>query len=459
MTISIENFREDKGGNPELVRESERRRFRDPKTVDQVIELDQQWIKAQYNTEQKKKEINLIQKDVTERKKASKGKDTCDELLAKKGELEKEEAALKEKSKELQEKRDEVLGHIGNILHDSVPVGQDEDKDNEVIRQWGSMPTFTQKFKTNGFRPHYELVEMLGAVDFEPGIDVAGHRGYFLAGNGVLLNQALINFALAFLMKKGYKPMQPPFFMRKDIMAQAAELKDYDDVLYKVTESAEHPDLDKYMIATAEQPLTAFYRNKVIEETALPIRFAGVSSCFRKEAGSSGRDTRGIFRVHQFEKVEQFCIVDKDVSWEEHEAMIRAAEEFYQALELPYHVVAITSGAINDAAAKKYDLEAWFPGDDDGKGQFRELVSCSNCTCFQSRRMNTKSGYDKRQDYPHMLNSTLIATERAMCCLLENYQTPEGVRVPRVLQPYMGGIEFMAFERPAPIEKVEKKKK
>lgn len=253
--------------------------------------------------------------------------------------------------------------------------------------------------------------------------------------------------------------MQPPFFMRKDVMAAAAELKDYHEALYKVTESPDHPELDKYLIATSEQPLTALHRNKVIAEADLPIRYAGVSSCFRKEAGSSGRDMRGIFRVHQFEKVEQFCIVDKDESWEEHEKMIKSAEEFYHSLEIPFQVIGICAGAINDAAAKKYDLEAWFPGDDEGKGKYRELVSCSNCTCFQSRRMNTKAGFSVRQDYPHMLNSTLIATERALCCIIENYQTNEGIAVPRVLQPFMAGMDFIPFIKPAPKDKDDKKTK
>jgi len=290
---------------------------------------------------------------------------------------------------------------------------------------------------------------------------VAGDRAYFLMGPAVLLNQALINYGLAFLMKEGgYMPVQPPFFMNKDVMGQAAELADYDEVLYKITESDDRPDLDKYMIATSEQPITALHRNKVIDRSTLPIKYAGTSSCFRKEAGSSGRDIRGTFRVHQFEKVEQFVICEASESVQQHENMIKQAEAFYQSLELPYHVVNIASGAMNDAAAKKYDLEAWFPGDKDGKGQFRELVSCSNCLEYQSRRMDTRANYItsakdiKKEEgtivYPHMLNSTLTATERAMCCILENYQTKDGIRVPRVLAPYMAGMEFIPFVKPAP---------
>lgn len=213
----------------------------------------------------------------------------------------------------------------------------------------------------------------------------------------IILIEIRLNYGLAFLMREGYVPIQPPFFMRAEVMGQAAELKDYDDVLYKITEGPEHHGDDKYMIATSEQPITALYRNKVIEKKQLPLRFVGISSCFRKEAGSSGRDIRGIFRVHQFEKIEQFCIVDEDKSKDEHEKMKDIAEKYYQSLELPYHVVNIVSGEINDAASKKYDLEAWFPGDDEGRGKYRELVSASNCLDYQARRMNTKAGFDKDQ--------------------------------------------------------------
>merc|ERR1719247_746924 len=185
--------------------------------------------------------------------------------------------------------------------------------------------------------------------------------------------------------------------------------------------------------------------NSNIDKKDFPKRFVGMSSCFRREAGSSGRDIRGIFRVHQFEKVEQFTLTKPEDSWAEHEMMIKMAEEFYQSLGIPYHVVAIISKEINNAAAKKYDLEAWFPGDNYGAGQYRELVSCSNCTDYQARCMATKCGYRPEDPYCHMLNSTLCATERAMCCLVENYQEEGGVRVPRALVPYMLGQEFLPF--------------
>jgi len=256
----------------------------------------------------------------------------------------------------------------------------------------------------------------------------------------------------------GYTPVQPPFFMKKDLMAKTAELEDYDDVLYKVVEDKDKPELDKYLIATSEQPLSAFHRDKSLDKARFPIRYVGISSCFRREAGSSGRDIRGIFRVHQFEKIEQFVLTEPEKSWDEHKEMIKASEDFYQSLEIPYHVVAIVSGELNNAAAMKYDLEGWFPCDNEGKGRYRELVSCSNCTDYQARAMGTKFGVNKGDPYCHMLNSTLCATERAMCCLVENYQTPEGVKVPAALQPFTLGIDFFPFVKTVKEEKPAKKK-
>mmetsp|Transcript_29060 Transcript_29060/g.66840 ORF Transcript_29060/g.66840 Transcript_29060/m.66840 type:complete len:459 (+) Transcript_29060:143-1519(+) len=457
MTIGIEELRADKGGDPERVRDSEKRRFRDGKLVDEVIALDQEWVKANYAIEQKKKEKNAIQKEITDKKKASKGKDDCADLVKKKEAVEQEEPKLQEAADELKEKRDKKLGAIGNILHKSVPVSQDEDKDNEVVSRWGTPRSFEGvKYQTDGFRPHFELLEMIGAVNFEAGREVAGNRGYFLTGPGVLLNQALINYAIALLDGKGYVPLQPPFFMKKDLMAKTAELADYDDVLYKVIEDKLEPGLDKYLIATSEQPISAFHYQENIDQGRFPLKYCGISSCFRREAGSSGRDIRGIFRVHQFEKIEQFCLTDPAKSWEMHEEMISAAQEFWQSLGIPYRVVNIVSGEINNAAAKKYDLEGWFPGDNEGKGKYRELVSCSNCLDFQARAMGTKFGFKPSDPFAHMLNSTLCATERGLCCLVENYQEKDGVRVPPPLVPFMLGKEFLPFVKPLAGEKKPK---
>ena len=268
----------------------------------------------------------------------------------------------------------------------------------------------------------------------------------------------MINYGLTFLTARQYTPLQPPFFMKQSIMAETCQLSDFEESLYKVVGGKDEEPC--FMVATSEQPISALYRNEWLDPTELPIRFAGVSSCFRKEAGAHGKDVWGIFRVHQFEKVEQFCITTPEKSWEMHEEMIKIAEEFYRGLELPYQVINIVSGELNDAAAKKYDLEAWFPGYE----AFRELVSSSNCTDYQSRGLDVrlqlgkeKSGKDKV--FVHMLNATLCATERTMCCVLENNQTPEGVKIPKALQPFMGGIDFVPYNKKATEQFMEKKAK
>ncbi|GMN43826.1 hypothetical protein TIFTF001_013026 [Ficus carica] len=339
---------------------------------------------------------------------------------------------------------------IGNLIHDSVPISNDE-ANNAVIRSWG------EKRVEPKLKNHVELVELLGIADTKKGSDVAGGRGFYLKGDGVHLNQALINFGLQFLEKRGYTALQTPFFMRQEIMGKCAQLAQFDEELYKVTGEGE----DKYLIATAEQPLCAYHYEDWIHPSQLPIRYSGYSSCFRKEAGSHGRDTLGIFRVHQFEKVEQFCLTSPNGtdSWDMHEEMIKNSEDFYRTLKIPYQVVSIVSGALNDAAAKKYDLEGWFPASQ----TYRELVSSSNCTDYQSRRLEIrygqKKGNEQTKQYVHLLNSTLTATERTMCCILENYQKEDGVEIPEALQGYMGGKTFLPFKtKPAGETKGKKSK-
>lgn len=238
-------------------------------------------------------------------------------------------------------------------------------------------------------------------------------------------------------------------------MAQTAQLSQFDEELYKVTGDNE----DMYLIATSEQPISAFHANEWFEQPKeqLPVKYAGYSTCFRKEAGAAGRDTWGIFRVHQFEKVEQFCLTEPEKSWEMFDHMIQNSEDFYQSLGLSYRVVSIVSGALNNAAAKKYDLEAWFPF----QGAYKELVSCSNCTDYQSRNLEIRCGIkkmgDREKKYVHCLNSTLTATTRTLSCILENYQTPEGIRVPEPLIPYMDGRDFLPFVRELKSPKVMKR--
>ncbi|KAK4595929.1 hypothetical protein RGQ29_014141 [Quercus rubra] len=445
--LDINLFRVEKGGNPELIRESQRRRFANVELVDEVIAIDKQWRQLQFDLENLRKDFNKINKQVAQLRIA--GEDASE--MIKNTEENKKSAAEKEAEvREVFQQLNSKLLLIGNLVHDSVPVDNDE-ANNKVVRSWG------EKRLEPKLKNHVDLVELLGIADLKKGADIAGGRGFYLKGDGVRLNQALINFGLDFLEKRGYTLLQTPFFMRKEVMAKCAQLAQFDEELYKVTGEGD----DKYLIATAEQPLCAYHLEDWIHPSELPIRYAGYSSCFRKEAGAHGRDTLGIFRVHQFEKVEQFCITspDNNESWDMHEEMIKNSEDFYKMLNLPYQVVSIVSGALNDAASKKYDLEAWFPASQ----AYRELVSCSNCTDYQARRMETRYGQKKSNEqtkkYVHLLNSTLTATERTMCCILENYQREDGVEIPEALREFMGGKTFLPFKiRPAPEAKGKKPK-
>lgn len=444
--LDINLFREEKGGNPELVRESQRRRYASVQVVDDVIRLDKEWRQRQFELEALRKDFNRINKEVA-RLKIS-GNDAT-EMIKSTDDNKKLSASKEAEVQDAKSSLDKLLETIGNLVHDSVPVSDDE-ANNAIVRNWG------ERRVEDNLKNHVELVELLGIADLVKGASVAGGRGFYLKGAGLLLNQALINFGLQFLLKRNYEPIQTPFFMRKDIMGKCAQLSQFDEELYKVTGEGE----DKYLIATAEQPLCAYHLGDRVYPADVPIRYAGYSTCFRKEAGSHGRDTLGIFRIHQFEKVEQFCITTPagNDSWEMHEEMIKNSEDFYKELKIPFQVVAIVSGALNDAAAKKYDLEAWFPA----SKTFRELVSCSNCTDYQSRRLEIRFGQKKNDEqskqYVHMLNSTLTATERTICCILENYQRSDGVEIPEVLRPFMGGTSFLPFKT-KPVTEPSKPKK
>jgi seryl-tRNA synthetase len=338
---------------------------------------------------------------------------------------------------------------VGNIVHESVVISMDE-TNNQIIRVYGTTKTFDFKPKS-----YCDLMLALDIVDTNRGSSIAGHRAYFLKDYGVLLNQALINYGLAFLKKKGFTLLQPPFYMFKNIIAETVQLSDYDENLYKMVtyspqkggqgDNKNDQSCEKYLIATSEQPISAFHRREVIMDNQLPIKYCGFSTCFRKEAGAYGKDVQGIFRVHQFEKIEQFCLTTPEKSWDMFEQMISISEEFYQSLGLHYQIVNIVSGALNNAAAKKYDLEAWFPESQ----RFRELVSCSNCTNYQSISMDIRlrrTDGTKNKEFVYCLNSTLCATERTMCCLVENYQTKDGLIIPEVLVPYIG-TNFIPYQK------------
>ena len=439
MPIDINLLRVDNGGDPEKVRESQRRRFAPVEVVDEIIGMDTKWRSMTGDADLMRKARNTVQKEVGKKKKA---KEECDDQVAEIKAMGERIDAMEKEKVELKVALDKKLGTIGNLVNLEVPVSKDEAQ-NKVERVWGTPRT------EPGLLNHHDLLWRIGGFDDERGRKVAGHRGYFLKDVGVMLNQAFINYGIAFLRNRKYTVLQPPYMMKKDVMAGVAQLEQFDEELYKVGDGTGNDD--KYLIATSEQPICAYHKDDWLSEKELPLRYSGVSTCFRKEAGKHGADTWGIFRVHQFEKVEQFVIVEGDLetSNKMQEEMTACAEEFYQSLGFPYHVINLVSGDLNNAATRKFDLECWFPG----YNAYRELVSCSNCTDYQSRAMEIRCGQkkmgDREKKYVHMLNSTLCATGRAICCMLENYQTPEGVRVPEVLQPYMGGMDFLPFVRDA----------
>lgn len=404
-----------------------------------------------FNLDEVNKAINNNQKVITNKKKESKGKDKCEEELNIKKDLEQQKENIIEDEKKLLEELMKKVNSVGNLLHESVKVENNEDF-NPVIRTWGE-PKKIEMLNKPGFCHHHQILEMIDGYDAPRGQKVAKHRGYFLKGAGYLLNQALINYGMSFLLKKKYTPISTPLFMHKSYMSKTCQLSDFDDQLYKVTKSSNNDEENEfYLIATSEQPISCYYAGETLEPNQLekPIRFAGQSTCFRKEAGAYGKETWGLFRLHQFDKIEQFAITNPEESWEELEQMISTSEEFYKSLGLSYRVVSIVSGALNDAAAKKYDLEAWFPG----YNQYKELVSCSNCTDYQSRNLDIKVGIKKNffgeRIFPHMLNGTLCATQRTLTCILENYQTEEGVVVPEVLRPYVG-MDLIPYVNKVPI--------
>ncbi|KAL6553562.1 hypothetical protein OROGR_007404 [Orobanche gracilis] len=430
--LDINLFREEKGNNPEIIRESQRRRFASVGIVDEIIHLDKEWRQGQFELEQLRKDFNRINREVA--KLRTSGEDASS-MIRNSEEIKDSTAKKALQVDELHSTLLSKLELVGNLVHDSVPVSNAE-VNNVVVRAWG------EKRTEPNLKNHVELVELLEIVDLKKGEMIGGKGGVFLKDDGIDLNQALINFGLDFLEERGFQLRQPPMFMTNYIMGKRAQ---FDKELYKVTGDGD----DKYLIAAAEQPLCAYHIDDWIHPTKLPLRYVGYSTCFRKGASC---DTLGIFNANQFQEVVQLCITgpNGNDSWDMHEEMIKNSEEFFQMLKLPYRIVPIVSGAVNGAASKTYDLEAWFPA----SNTYRELVSCSNCTDYQSRKLEIRFGQKSHQQtkqYCHLLNSALTDTHRTMCCILENYQREGGVEVPEVLQPYMDGIEFIPFQAPSPV--------
>ena len=313
---------------------------------------------------------------------------------------------------------------IPNLLDKSVPRG--DSSVNKEIRKWGDVPKFDFEIKD-----HIDISENLNLLELERAAKTAGARFYYLKGDLVKLNQSLIQFGLDFLSENGYTMFQPPYMINRKSMEGAVILDDFEDVIYKIE------DQDLYLIGTSEHAMVSMHGNEILDGNSLPARYASISPCFRKEAGAHGKDQKGIFRVHQFEKIEQFVFSKPDDSDNQHEKMIAITEEFFQKLEIPYRIVLLASGDMGKISAKTYDLEVWMAS----QNAYREVASCSNCLDYQSRRLKIRFRDKTNEDtqYAHTLNSTLVATERTMVAIMENFQTKDGhINIPNALQKYMG---------------------
>ncbi|MHA1917658.1 MAG: serine--tRNA ligase [Candidatus Ranarchaeia archaeon] len=426
--LSIELFRTD----PEIIRQSEIKRFKDPNKVDEVIKADQAWLKSKKEEEELRKERNSLSRSIGFEKKQG-NENKIKELMSEVETIKQKVAQTEVETRRLLKTRDEIRYQIGNILHQSVPKGETEEF-NHIEREVGILREFNFDVI-----PHADHVINLDLANVEKAAEVSGSRMYYLKGKAVFLNLALIQLALHHLADAGYTPMWTPYLIRGEVIKEAAELSDFREQLYKI----ENEEL--FLIATSEQTLAALHRKELLDPDRLPLRYAGFSTCFRREAGSAGKDTKGIFRVHQFEKVEQYVFCKPEESWEIYEEMIKVTEKIYQDLEIPYRIVNIASGEMNDNAAKKYDLEAWFPA----QNTYREVVSCSNCTDYQTRKLNIKMGKAgaATKSTPHSLNSTALATERTICAIVENHQQEDGsVTLPKSLHKYLPG--FTSIELP-----------
>ncbi|KAG9313797.1 serine-tRNA ligase, partial [Chiua virens] len=443
MTLDVTSFIDSKGGNAEEIRESQRKRGEPVELVDQVIDMYAEWVKMDFELNGLNKQVNATQKEIGAKKKA---KEPADDLVAQKKALDAQVEAKRKETREFELFMRQKASNVGNIVAKDVPVSLTED-DNVTLRTWHPDGPNGQVEKKTDIMPHHEVLLRLDAMDLERGAKIVGHRGYFLTDDGVDLNQALISYALDFLRKRGYKKIQPPFMVNKEVMAKTAQLSQFDEELYKVIADED----EKYLIATSEQPISAFHSDEWFEDpkTQLPIYYAGYSTCFRKEAGSAGRDMWGIFRVHQFEKVEQFVITAPEESWTAFDTMLSNSEAFYQSLGLPYRVVAIVSGALNLAASKKCDLEAWFPF----QGVYKEVGVVLELYRLSTTRLRRRAGSQKkgctRQVVMRMLCDVICRKEVALRFLVVNNQQAEMLNGQELRAPGVLGRDWTGYLAPA----------
>ena len=389
--------------------------------LSELLQIDSKRRSIITELESLKMKKNIISKDISEKKRENK------EISSKLEEMQsvaKEIDNLNLKKIKIQESYNNKLQSIPNIIHNTVPRGIDYNSNLEIMK-WNPKNGVNKNLKD-----HIEISLKNDLIDIERAAKISGSRFYFLKNELVKLNYALISFALKFMSMKGYGMIQPPYLMNRKSMSGAVILSDFEEVIYKIE------DQDLYLIGTSEHAAAAMHAGEIFSIDELPLRYISISPCFRKEAGSHGRDTKGIFRVHQFEKVEIFSIADPEESWNEHEKILADVKEFYEKLEIPYRVMLLSSGDMGKVAAKTYDIEAWLPG----QNNYREIVSCSNCTDYQSRRLGIKFRYKQHENsmLVHTLNSTVTATERTLIAIIENFQNEDGsITIPEVLRPYM----------------------
>jgi seryl-tRNA synthetase len=415
--------------NPAQVRENLARRH-DPEKLellDHVIGTDQEWRELTARVNDMRRRRNEISSQIG---RVMKEGGDASSLKKEAGEIPSQLKELESRMSTLQEDLRDGLMRLPNMLHESVPYGAD-DHDNVEIRRWGEAPVF-------GFEPksHAEITEALGIADFERAAKTAGAGFYYLRNEFALLDHAIQRYAIDFLLKKGYALIEPPYMIRRAAYEGVTDLADFESVMYKVE------DEDLYLIATSEHSVGSMLMNETVLAEHLPIKVCGISPCFRREIGQHGRYTKGIFRVHQFHKIEQFIFSAPEQSWELHEELQRNSELLYEGLGLYYRVVNVCTGDMGSIASKKYDIECWM-----ADGEFRETGSNSNCTDYQARRLNVKYRLKegaRPEGFVHTLNNTAIATSRTMIALIEQYQQEDGtILIPEALRPYMNGMEVI----------------
>lgn len=411
--------------NPQVIRNDLKKRNDTDKAklLDEFLELDSGWKKIKGEADSLRARRNKVSEEIN---KAKKEKTDASQFINEAQEIPTKLKSLEEKEAKLTERMTWIRMRLPNILHDSVPVGKD-DSANVEVKKWGTIKKFDFELKSHG-----DIAEELGVVDFKKAAKVSGAGFYYLKGALAQLDLALQRFAIDHLIKKGFTLVEPPHMLTREAYEGTTDVASFEEVMYKI----EGDEL--FLIATSEHPLMALYKDETIDEKELPIKMAGLSPCYRREIGSRGVDTKGIFRVHQFNKVEQVVICKPEDSWRIHEEIQRNSEEIFEALGLAYHVVNICTGDIGSVAAKKYDIEVWSPREN----KYFEVTSASNCTTYQAVRSNIKYTDGKAKYHVHSLNNTGIATSRAMRAILENNQNKDGsVDIPQVLWPYMNGIK------------------